>query len=256
VTHPFFEGGKHPRVFAHRGFASPDSPDIWENTAAAFAAAHALGVEYIESDCQVTADGDVVLFHDDTLKRLSGDPRKVSVVTTRELTELFSVHGGILTLAEALHLYPSLRFNIDVKTDAALPHIGPAIAPHTHRVLLTSFSDKRRKLAIEAVRRAGASMPPAVSPGQNTIAAICMASASGMTAALSRMLGRIDALQIPVKHKGVRVLTKSLIRQAHEHEVEVHVWTINDPAQMRTLIELGVDGIVTDRSDLAVEALF
>lgn len=242
-------------MFAHRGFASPDTPEIWENTAAAFAAADALGVQYIESDCQVTADGDIVLFHDDNLKRLTGDPRAVSDVSTRELAETFSGHGGLLTLSEALDLFPNARFNIDVKTDAAIPRIGKTIAPHAHRVLLTSFSDSRRNRAVKEVLAAGAEIAPAVSPGQGAIAMLCAASATRLSPAMSRLLGRFDALQIPRSHKGVKVLTKALIRHAHAHGVEVHVWTINDPVQMKELIGAGVNGIVTDRSDLAVEAL-
>ncbi|MFP3608279.1 glycerophosphodiester phosphodiesterase family protein, partial [Paraburkholderia sp. SIMBA_053] len=73
---------------------------IWENSAAAFAAAHAAGAEYVETDCQVTADGDVVLFHDSTLERLVGDTRAVRDVRTRELREILSAHGGLLTVAE------------------------------------------------------------------------------------------------------------------------------------------------------------
>ncbi|QTV80827.1 glycerophosphodiester phosphodiesterase family protein [Microbacterium sp. NIBRBAC000506063] len=259
MTHPYFVGTRHPRVLAHRGLASTatdDAPAVWENSAGAFAAAHAIGVEYIETDCRVTADGELVLFHDATLERLTGDAREIATVSTRELTELFADHGGLLTVAEALHAFPESRFNIDVKTDAALPLIGRAIAPHTRRVLLTSFSDTRRRRAIAEVRRAGAEMPPAASAGRATITALLAGAAARLSPAVARALREVDALQIPLSYGPLKVLTKQVLRRAHEHDVEVHVWTINDPARMRELVDFGVDGVVTDHADLAVKTLF
>ncbi len=258
MTHPYFEGTRHPRVLAHRGLAhsEDDADGIWENTAAAFAAAQAIGVEYIETDCRVTADGDLVLFHDETLARLTGDSRRVDQVSTRELAETFSSQGGLLTVSDALGGFPGVRFNIDLKTDATLASIGPAVAPHTERVLLTSFSDARRRRAVEAVRRAGAALRPAVSPGRNAIASLLAGTAARLSPAVARSLREIDAIQIPRSYGPLRVLSPALVRRAHAHGVEVHVWTINDPEQMRALIDAGVDGIVSDRADLAVQTLF
>ncbi len=259
MTHPYFAGTRHPRVLAHRGLASlgnADEPAIWENSAGAVAAAHAIGVEYVETDCQVTADGEVVLFHDDTLQRLTGDPRPIGEVTTADLRELFASHGGLLTVEEALEAFPEVRFNIDVKTDAVAARIGPALVPHTHRVLLTSFSDARRRRAIAGVLRAGAAQRPATSAGRNTIAALRAGSSVRLSPVVTRALREVDALQIPVRLGRLTVLTDAVIRYAHVHGAEVHVWTINDPEQMRALVAAGVDGIVTDRADLAVETLF
>ncbi|PJI52905.1 hypothetical protein CTI14_35710, partial [Methylobacterium radiotolerans] len=85
VTHPYFLKAEQPRILAHRGLVTAEGREsgVWENTAAAFAAAHAAGAEYIETDCQVTADGDVVLFHDHDLRRLVDDPRAVHEIRTR-----------------------------------------------------------------------------------------------------------------------------------------------------------------------------
>src|SRR5690606_23194053 len=141
VTHPYLIGTRYPRVFAHRGLVPPDEEGIWENSLAAFAAAQAAGAKYIESDCRVTAEGDVVLFHDATLARVTGDSRAVASVRTDELRELFSDHGGLLTVPEALEAFPTTRFNLDVKSDAVVDPLGPALAAHTPRVLVTSFSD-------------------------------------------------------------------------------------------------------------------
>src|SRR5690606_3538042 len=128
---------------------------VWENSAAAFAAAHAAGAEYIETDCRVTADGEVVLFHDASLQVLTGDPRPLSQVRTEELTELFEDHGGLLTVAGALATFSTVKFNIDVKDEAAAVLLGPLLADHTHRVLVTSFDDRRRLRALDEIRRAG-----------------------------------------------------------------------------------------------------
>ncbi|EQM74470.1 MULTISPECIES: glycerophosphodiester phosphodiesterase family protein [Microbacterium] len=255
MTHPYFSKTRHPRVLAHRGLitAAGEDSGVWENSAAAFAAAHAAGVDYIETDCQVTADGDVVLFHDTTLTRLIGDSRRVQDVRTRELRTLFSDHGGLLTVSEALASFPDVRFNIDVKTAAAVEPLGPILVDHTHRVLLTSFSDANRRAALASVLRAGAALRPATSGGSRTIASLRGASALHLSPA--RLLREIDALQIPERYGALKVLTPALLRAAHRHGVEVHVWTVNDPEDMRRLVGLGADGIVSDRADLALKTL-
>ncbi|MGW9156125.1 glycerophosphodiester phosphodiesterase family protein [Microbacterium sp. NPDC055665] len=255
MTHPYFIKARHPRVLAHRGLITAEGEDsgIWENSAVAFAAAHAAGVEYIETDCQVTADGDVVLFHDSTLERLVGDTRAVREVRTRELREIFSAHGGLLTVAEALDSFPEVRFNIDVKTPTAVDPLGPILAEDTHRVLVTSFSDANRRAAVASVLRAGASLRPATSGGSRTIAALRALSALRLSPA--RALREIDALQIPERHGALTVLTPALVRAAHRLGVEIHVWTVNDAGDMRRLVAAGVDGIVSDRADVALRAL-
>ncbi|MFB4348715.1 glycerophosphodiester phosphodiesterase family protein [Microbacterium sp. CR_7] len=255
MTHPYFDKAAHPRVLAHRGLLTAEGEDsgVWENTAAAFAAAHAAGAEYIETDCQVTADGDVVLFHDPSLQRLLGDPRLVREVRTRELASMFADHGGLLTVGEALAAFPSTRFNIDVKTAEAVDPLGDILVEHTHRVLVTSFDDRNRRATIASVLRAGAGLRPATSGGSRSIAALRTLSALRLPA--GRVLRDIDALQIPERHGALRVLTPALLRTAHRHGVEVHVWTVNEPADMVRLVGLGVDGVVSDRADLALAAL-
>ncbi|PRB18860.1 glycerophosphodiester phosphodiesterase family protein [Microbacterium sp. MYb62] len=255
MTHPYFSKARYPRVLAHRGLitAAGEDSGVWENSAAAFAAAHAAGVDFIETDCQVTADGDVVLFHDATLDRLLGDPRAVRDVRTRELRAVFADHGGLLTVAEALASFPDVRFNIDVKTASAVEPLGRILAEHTHRVLVTSFSDANRRATLASVLRAGASMRPATSGGSATIASLRALSALRLSP--SRVLRDIDALQIPERHGALKVLTPALLRAAHRRGVEVHVWTVNEAEDMRRLVAAGVDGIVSDRSDVAVSAL-
>ncbi len=255
MTHPYFTKARHPRILAHRGLAVGEGtgPIVWENTAGAFAAAPAAGAEYIETDCQVTADGDVVLFHDDDLQRVVGDPRRVDEVRTAELVEIFAPHGGLLTVAEMLEAFPETRFNIDVKTDAVAAPLGRIIAPHTERVLLTSFSDDRRRRAIASVLDAGATMRPATSAGRSSMMLMRLLTALWLSPA--RVLRDIDALQSPETYGPVRVLTPGLLRAAHRHDVEVHVWTVNDPDDMQRLVAFGVDGIVTYRAYVALRNL-
>lgn len=254
MTHPYFQGAATPRVLAHRGLVGEDS-SVFDNSALAIAAADAAGAQFVETDCRATADGDAVLFHDETLQRLLGDARPVAKVATRELAALFASHGGLLTLAEALESFPELRFNIDVKDRAAAADVGRAVAAHGHRVLLTSFDDRNRRAALDAARDAGATVLPASSGGRTAIALLRLASALRLRGWSRRVLRGLDAVQIPERFGALKVFTPSLVRAAHDAGAEVHVWTVNDPARMRTLVAAGADGIVTDRADLAVRAL-
>jgi glycerophosphoryl diester phosphodiesterase len=254
VTHAWFQGAARPRVLAHRGLVTADdaAQGVVENSFAAVAAAQAAGAVYLESDCHLTADGIVVLFHDADLTRVTGDPRPVSAVTARELEVLMSDRGGLITLAQALDSFPTVRFNLDVKAKDAAVEVGRLVAPHAHRVLLTSFSDERRREALAAAERAGAGIRPATSAGRTTIGRVVAAVAGRSSRLLRRALADIDALQVPERHGRLRIVGPRLIDAAHRHGVEVHVWTVNDPADMRRLLDLGVDGLVTDRADTAL----
>ncbi|WP_306341994.1 glycerophosphodiester phosphodiesterase family protein, partial [Escherichia coli] len=106
----------------------------------------------------------------------------------------------------------------------------------------TSFSDERRRAALAAARAAGAAVSPATSPGSRTVARLVAAHAVGLRGIVRRLLAGLDAVQIPERQGPVRVVTPGLVRAAHAAGVEVHVWTVNDPADMRRLLDLGVDG--------------
>lgn len=257
MTHRWFEGAARPRVLAHRGFVTSDeaADGVVENSFAAVAAAHAAGALYIESDCHLTADGTVVLFHDDDLARVTGDPRLVTQVTARELDALMSARGGMITLAQALDSFPTVRFNLDVKAKDAAREVGRIVAPHAHRVLLTSFSDERRRAALAAAQQARPGVQPATSAGNATIARLLAALTVHSPRLVRRALAGVDALQVPETQGRLRIVTPRLIDAAHRHGVEVHVWTVNDPKDMRRLIAMGVDGLVTDRADVALDLL-
>jgi glycerophosphoryl diester phosphodiesterase len=257
VTHPYLTGTRVPRILAHRGLVTAEAAaaGVVDNSFAAVAAAHAAGAEYVESDCHVTADGVVVLLHDDDLTRIANDPRKVAAVSSHELSDLLAPAGGLLTLEQALDAFPTLRFNLDVKAPGAAAAVGRLVASHAERVLVTSFSDQRRLAALEAAERAGAPLRPATSPGSRTLARLLAAVALRHRRAADRLLGDLDALQIPERHAGVRVLTGRLLDAAHARGVEVHVWTVNEIADMQRLRAAGVDGIVTDRADVALSLI-
>jgi len=258
VTHPWFAGVARPRVLAHRGLVTPDAAasGIAENSFAAVAAAHSAGATYVESDCHLTADGTVVLFHDGDLSRVTGDPRRIAEVTVSELEALMAGRGGLITLAQALDAFPTVRFNLDVKAKDAATAVGTIVAPHAARVLVTSFSDERRQAALAAAAAAGRGILPATSAGTGTITRLLAALSIRSDRLVARALRGVDALQVPERQGRVRVVTPRLLAAAHRNDVEVHVWTVNDAADMRRLVELGVDGIVTDRADVALDALF
>lgn len=257
MTHPWFARAATPRVLAHRGLVTAEgkSHGVAENSFAAVAAAEAAGATYVESDCHLTRDGAVVLFHDDDLSRVTGDLRRVDQVTVRELEGIMAGHGGLITLAQALDTFPLLRFNLDVKASAAAVPVGREVAEHGARVLVTSFSDDRRRAALDAAAAAAPGIRPATSPGTSTIARLLGAVSMRSERMVRRALAGIDAVQVPERHGRVRIVTPRFIDLTHRADVEVHVWTVNDPVDMKRLVAMGVDGVVTDRADVALAAL-
>lgn len=257
MSHPYFEGVPAPRVLAHRGLVTPEAAasGIVENSFAAVAEAHGAGAHYVESDCHLTADGTVVLFHDEDLSRVTGDPRRIADVDVAELEALMADRGGLITLAQALDAFPETRFNLDVKAAAAARPAGELVAPHAERVLLTSFSDARRREALEAAASVRSDLLPATSAGSGTILRFLLALLVRSDRGVARSLSGVDALQVPERQRGIRVVTPRSIAAAHRHGVEVHVWTVNEPEDMRRLVAMGVDGIVTDRADTALSSL-
>ena len=237
-----------PRVLAHRGLAL-DAP---ENTLLAFAKAVAAGVTYLETDVHESADGVAIVSHDDTLARVAGRKVNVNQLTVADLRRVDLGFGqSFSTLAEAIDAFPEARFNIDVKSAGVVQPTIDAIkvTNSVKRVLVTSFSRSRRAATVKGLPGV------ATSAASGEMAQILAAARLGILPRARTLLARFDALQLPEKWNGVRVVTPPLVRLAHEAGVEVHVWTINDPLDMARLLDLGVDGIVTDRADLALEVL-
>lgn len=229
--HPFLPGSG-PIALAHRGGAA----EATENSPTAFQHAVDLGYRFIETDVRATRDGIAVVIHDARLDRTTDRTGAVARLTAREVLAAHLPTGEHpLTLVEALDRWPDVRFNVDVKSDAA---VGPFLAAVERtaawaRVCAASFSTGR-------LRRLRACGGPALatSLGPREVARL-----------VAGVPGRPDALaaQVPVTAGGVRVVTPAVIRRAHAVGLQVHVWTVDDPAAMGALLDLGVDGIVTDR---------
>jgi glycerophosphoryl diester phosphodiesterase len=236
-----------PRVLAHRGLALR-AP---ENTAAAFAAARDAGAQYLETDVRLTRDRVAVLAHDATFRAADGRVGEIRRSSMDELREVDLGGGvGFTSLEDALDAFP-LRWNIDVKADeavtAAVEVLGRVGA--IDRVLLASFSERRRVRLVRALPGVATSL------GIGGVARVLAASRTGSVAAVRAALAGADAVQVPERARGLRVVTPRLVRAVHAAGAEVHVWTVNEPADMRRLLDLGVDGLVTDRTDLALEAV-
>ncbi len=236
-----------PRVFAHRGLTT----GALENTLAAFDAALAAGAGYLETDAHATADGIAVLLHDAELRRIASLDLAVSSLTLPELRAIRPIGEQICTLVEALRTFPSARFNIDVKSASAAEAVARAVreADALDRVLVASFSRRRR---LRTLARVG---DVAASASAIEVLAAVVAALFGLRPLVRRVLRNVDAVQMPQKIAGIRLSTPRLIRAFHRAGVEVHVWTVNDPAEMRRLLDAGVDGIVTDRCDLLAEEI-
>jgi glycerophosphoryl diester phosphodiesterase len=237
-----------PRVLAHRGLAV-DAP---ENTLLAFAHAVGLGAEYIETDVQASLDGVSVVCHDPDLRRVAGRDIRVEQLTFAELRRIDLGAGqNFCSLAEALDAFPDTRFNIDMKAMAAVAPSAKAIRDlrAEKRVLVTSFSEARRRAAVAALPGV------ATSASASRFLAALLSARSGSRLATARALRGVVAVQVPERAAGMRVTTPRIIERLHDAGVEVHIWTVNSPARMHELLDLGVDGIVTDRADLALEVV-
>ena len=232
---------------AHRGGAH----EAAENTRSAFDHAVSLGYTYLETDIQVTRDGIAVLFHDDDLGRVTDASGPISSLTWNQLRRVESAAGvdQLLRLDDALDLYRDQRFNLDLKSDAAVePFLAVLNATAAYRrVLVGSFSDARLSTVR---RRVGPQL--ATSAGPREVAA---AVASARRLPRPRPTTIPVALQVPVALRGVTIVNRQLVEQAHARGVEVHVWTIDDADEMMRLLDLGVDGILTDRPTLLREVL-
>jgi glycerophosphoryl diester phosphodiesterase len=247
VRSPWFEPAL-PRMLAHRGLAV-DAP---ENTLLAFVKALAAGATYLETDVHASKDGVAVLSHDPNLVRTAGHKVRVNQLTLAQLRKIDLGEGQTFsTLSELLDAFPDARFNIDIKSlDAGRPAAEAILrAGATNRVLITSFNAKRRHSAVKLLPGVASSC----SPGEIIIAVI--GAKLRLSAVVRWALRHVTAVQVPVRSVGVRIATRGVIARFHEAGREVHIWTINDVAQMKRLLDLGVDGLFTDRIDLALGLL-
>ncbi len=236
--HPYL-AGQDFICFAHRGGGAEQR----ENSATAFKAAAVLGYRYIETDVQATADGTLIVFHDDTLDRTTDGTGTISTLPYSTVRQ--ALIGGIepiMTLEQALEEFPDIHFNIDIKTEEALLPTLDLMARMKcfERICLASFSDNR----LGKVRR---QLGPEVctSAGPKNVFALKLGSWG-----LPLPASPVDCAQVPISEYGVTIVTPRFIQHCNKNAIAVHVWTIDDEEEMRRLIRLGVNGLITDRPTL------
>jgi glycerophosphoryl diester phosphodiesterase len=234
-----------PLAIAHRGGAA-ERP---ENTWAAFSHARELGYHWMETDVHATADGVVAVIHDPHLERVADRPGVVAQMRWAEVAAADLGDGQrVPRLDELLAAWPDTRWNIDAKHDAVVEPLVEVLrrANAVERVCVTSFSDRR---TARARRLAGPALCTATGP--QAIAALRVASLAPATAPLQRLPAApwsgAGAAQVPVAWAGVPVVDRRFVAAAHRVGLAVHVWTIDDEAEMDRLLDLDVDGIMTDR---------
>ncbi|MEM8743143.1 MAG: glycerophosphodiester phosphodiesterase [Pseudomonadota bacterium] len=237
-SHPYLADTRFA-AFAHRG-GELEEP---ENSKRAFAAAVAMGYRYIETDVQATADNVVLVFHDDELSRLTDGQGDVSALPFSEISQ--ARIGGtepIMTLEEALVAFPETRFNIDIKSDLALEPTLELVQKMNalNRVCLASFSDHRLGRIREQLGDAACT-----GAGPRDVAALKFASWG-----LGFLSSRCHCAQVPVSEYGITLPTRRFVYFCNVRGIAVHVWTIDEADEIRRLIRLGVNGIMSARPSL------
>ncbi|WP_432146105.1 glycerophosphodiester phosphodiesterase family protein [Streptomyces sp. bgisy084] len=235
-----------PLPFAHRG---GDAEGL-ENTAAAFRRSVGLGYRYLETDVHATSDGRLVAFHDATLDRVT-DTRGAIGELPWQAVRRARVGGRepLPLFEELLEEFPEARWNVDLKAEAALAPLLDLLRRTRawERVCVGSFSEARVARAQQLAGRRMAS-----SLGTRGVAGLRLRSYGRGVLPLDRLLGaavRRSAVcvQVPERQSGLPVVDPLFLRAAHALGMQVHVWTVNDADRMNALLDLGVDGIMTDR---------
>lgn len=262
-----------PLAFAHRG-----ADTARENTLPAFRRAVERGYGYLELDVRTTADGVLMVFHDETLDRITTGSGRLSDHTWEQLGRLRVIDPAAVRsrqaagavedaardrgagtagtdLLEGEHLlrfedllteWPDVRLNVDLKDDAAADAIAPIIHRHRawDRVLIASFHDSRRRRFTQAAGRR-----IAMSGGALAIAALVVAAPLGLARFVGRRMVHVNCVQVPVKQGPIPVVTRTFVSRCQAAGLQVHVWVVDDPAEMERLLALGVDGLMTDDAE-------
>lgn len=254
-------------VMAHQGGASlaPSS------TMPAFLNAVKLGVDMIEFDVHITKDGELVAIHDATVDRTTNGTGKVNEMTLKEIQQLDAgakfkdVDGNysfkkkgvqIPTVHEVFEKIPNMHWNIEIKDTNNPVHYREiteklwALMEEysiTDVTLLASFDWEITQLISEV------SDGKAIVAGDEKETTQFVLLHKLFLNGLYR--GKVDAIEIPVKQSGIKLDDRKLIKAAKQRGIDVHYWTINDADTMEHLIDIGVDGILTDRPDLLIEVI-
>jgi glycerophosphoryl diester phosphodiesterase len=238
IRHPYLDH-PGPIAFAHRGGAA----DGLENTLRQFRHAVDAGYRYIETDVHATRDGRLVAFHDATLDRVTDGAGRIADLRWEEVRHArVAGEEPVPLFEELLETFPEVRWNIDVKAEPALRPLLELIGRTSawDRICVGSFSEAR---VVRAQRLAGPRL--ATSYGTRGVLGLRLRS-WGAPAPLRRSA---VAAQVPETQSGIQVVDHRFVRAAHARGLQVHVWTVNEPARMHRLLDLGVDGIMTDHID-------
>lgn len=202
----------------------------------------------METDVRTTRDGVPLIFHDQDLQRMTGHSGDVGDLTAAEIAQL-ALPGGdaIPTLAEALETLPDLRFNIDLKDDEAVQPVSRVLAETgaLQRVCVTSFSERR----VAAARRL---LGPDACTGLGIGGTLRFAISSILPGPAR---SQAAVLQLPLGWHGIRLITARTVKRAHEAGLSLHAWTLNDESSIELALDLGVDGVITDRLQLLKDIL-
>lgn len=261
-SHPFFEGLDNPLVIAHQG-----GDGLWpSNTIFAFEQAAALGVDVLEMDVHATVDGTIVVSHDETVDRLTDGTGLIKEMAFEEVQTLdagyrwdkdpaasYPYRGmglTIPTLDAVFTAFPDMPVNVEIKQQepSIVSSLCSLIRQHNRQddVLIASFHpetmlDFRRRCPEVATSATESEIRPFFVLNRIFLDAVYRAPA--------------EAFQVPEYSGDLHVVTERFVRGAHRHNVQVHVWTVDETADMRRLLGLGVDGIITDRPDRLLELL-
>lgn len=243
--------GPTPRVFGHRGAAGVTP----ENTLASFRRARADGADVFELDVHATADGEIVVLHDPTLERTTDGAGPVSSLRFAQVASLdagfhFTPDGGrthpfrgtgvrVPRLAELVREFPDVPLNIEIKQET--PSIVAAVVALLRAARTTVVLAAEHDAIMSAIRLAAPEIPTSLAAGE--VAAFIGALQQGVAPTLP---ASAVALQIPPRFQAIELVTAETVAAAHALGAEMHVWTINDVEEMRRLLALGCDGIISD----------
>jgi glycerophosphoryl diester phosphodiesterase len=244
--YPYFDNGGLPLAFAHRGGALSGPHVGLENSMVAFQSAVDLGYRYVETDVHATRDGALIAFHDATLDRATNSSGRIADRTWQQLRPVrIDGREPIPLLADILTAWPTLKVNVDAKSAATAPLLARLIREHRawDRVCVASFSAARLRVLRGLL---GPRVPTSFSaPG---VGALRLLPAQSVQLLKMARLGQ--AAQVPARRRWLEIVTAGFVSRVHQLGTQVHVWTIDAPDDMHRLLDLGVDGLMTDRIDL------
>lgn len=232
--HPFLAQST-PIPFVHRGGPT----GLPENTLVAFERAYVLGFRYFETDVHATSDGVLVAFHDRSLRRLTGERTAIAHLSADEVSRVRVEGEPVPLLAELMSAFPDVHFNIDPKSDAAVRPLTRQLrhGRERSRVCVGSFSDERLRWLRAAL---GPTLCTGASPRE-------IAQAKWAVQRRRRLPAHdYNVLQLPVGLPRFPLVDQRMMDTAHDSGVPVHVWTVNEPAEVHRVLTLGVDGVMSD----------